>query len=105
MSGHLEVLVGLDVRDDEAYTKYRAGMGPILESFGGGFGYDFRIADVLRSESDVAINRVFTIRFPDRAAMDAFFSDPAYLEVKAQFFEPSVNGTQIIAQYRVESGS
>ncbi len=102
MPGHLEILVGLDVSDDEAYADYRAGMGPILRSFGGGFGYDFKIAQVLKSESEIEINRLFTIRFPDRSAMDAFFSDPDYLE---RFFEPSVNGTVIIARYRVESGT
>lgn len=103
MKGHIEALVGLDVRDDDAYDAYRAGMRPILESFGGGFGYDFRVSEVLKSESDVAINRVFTIRFPDRAAMDAFFSDPSYKDVKRRFFEPSVGGTQIIAEYTVAS--
>lgn len=103
MTGHLEILVGLDVSDDEAYADYRKGMGPILASYAGEFGYDFRIAEVLRSESDVEINRVFTIRFPDRDAMDAFFADPAYLDVKARYFEPSVSGTEIIAQYHVES--
>ena len=104
MANYLEVLVGLDVSDDEAYDAYRQAMKPILESFGGGFGYDFRVAEVLKSESEVDINRVFTIRFPDAARMDAFFSDGSYLEAKREFFEPSVRGTQIISQYLVETG-
>lgn len=103
MANYLEVLVGLDVSDDEAYDAYREAMKPILESFGGGFGYDFRIAEVLKSESDVDINRVFTIRFPDASSMDAFFSYETYLEVKRLYFEPSVRGTQIISQYVVEA--
>ena len=98
---HIEVLVGLHVHDDELYSAYRRGMTPILSSFGGGFGYDFRVSEVLKSESDVDINRVFTIRFPDEDAMRAFFNDPEYLKVKTQFFEPSVGGTEIIAQYEV----
>ena len=98
---HLEVLVGLHVHDDELYSEYRRGMTPILTSYGGAFGYDFRVSEALKSESDVDINRVFTIRFPDEDAMRAFFEDPAYLEVKTRFFEPSVGGTQIIAQYAV----
>lgn len=102
MANYLEVLVGLDVGDDKAYADYREAMKPILASFGGGFGYDFRVAEVLKSESQVEINRVFTIRFPDSATMDAFFSDAAYLQAKRAFFEPSVRGTQIIAQYIVE---
>jgi len=102
VASYFEVLVGLDVSDDDAYADYRSAMKPILDSFGGGFGYDFRVAEVLRSESDVDINRVFTIRFPDAAAMGAFFRDEAYLAAKRRFFEPSVRGTEIIAQYVVE---
>lgn len=104
MTSHLEVLVGLDVVDDEGYARYRSAMMPILTSFGGGFGYDFRIAEVLKSESAVELNRVFTIRFPDAAAMDAFFSDDTYLQVKRRFFASSVRGTQIIARYVVDTG-
>mgnify|MGYP002622932819 CR=1 FL=1 len=85
---HLEVLVGLHVHDDELYSEYRRGMTPILTSYGGAFGYDFRVSEALKSESD-------------EDAMRAFFEDPAYLEVKTRFFEPSVGGTQIIAQYAV----
>lgn len=103
MASYFEVLVGLDVLDEDVYEAYRAAMKPILSSFGGGFGYDFRVAEVLRSESDVDINRVFTIRFPDAEAMDLFFSDDAYLDAKRRLFEPSVRGTQVISQYVVES--
>ncbi len=103
MASHLEVLVGLDVSDEVAYSTYREGMMPILDSYGGGFGYDFRISEVLKSESRVEINRVFTIRFPDEEAMKCFFEDPSYLDVKGRFFAPSVRGTEIISQYRVES--
>lgn len=105
MASYVEVLVGLDVLDNEAYADYRSAMRPILTAFGGGFGYDFRIAEVLKSESEVEINRVFTIRFPDAATMDAFFSDEAYLKTKRQFFDRSVRGTEIIAQYPVELGA
>lgn len=94
-----EILVGLDVTDDVRYAEYRAAMKPILTEYGGGFGYDFRVAEVLKTESVVAINRVFTIRFPDRAAKEAFFADPAYVVAKEHHFEASVGGTQIIAEY------
>ena len=40
----VEMLVGLNVIDDEAYQLYRDEMIPILLSYGGGFGYDFKIS-------------------------------------------------------------
>ncbi|MEN8143735.1 MAG: DUF1330 domain-containing protein [Gemmatimonadota bacterium] len=95
----LEMLVGLNVTDDEAYAEYRAEMMPILARFGGSFGYDFRVSDVLRPETGSTINRVFTIRFPDAETMSSFFADEDYLGVKAGHFERSVEDTVIIATY------
>ena len=36
--GRHVVLMGLEVTDDASYARYRAGMTPILESYGGSFG-------------------------------------------------------------------
>ena len=69
----VETLVALNVVDDEAYQAYRDQMMPILHRYGGGFGYDFRVSEVLRSETDAPINHVFTIHFPDEATKDASF--------------------------------
>ena len=66
-----EMLVGLHVTNDEMYQTYREKMTPVLVECGGGFGYDFRIAEVLKSQTDQEINRVFTIYFPDKEAMHA----------------------------------
>lgn len=90
-------VMGIHVVDDNEYDKYRAGMTPILKSFGGAFGYDFKIAEVLISQSDGPINRVFTIDFPNKEIMETFFNDPAYLKVKAQHFDASVENRTIIA--------
>ena len=95
----VEMLVGLNVVDDEAYRSYRDEMAPILERYGGGFGYDFRVSQVLKSRTDAPINRVFTIHFPDRVSNDAFFSNEDYLEIKRRYFERSVADTTIIAAY------
>ncbi|MCM2678180.1 DUF1330 domain-containing protein [Echinimonas agarilytica] len=94
-----EFLVGLDVSDDEIYADYRAAMKPILNRYGGGFGFDFIVSDVLLSEVDVPINRVFTIHFPSHSAAENFFSDPAYLSVKIRYFDASVAHTTIISSY------
>jgi uncharacterized protein (DUF1330 family) len=95
----VEMLVGLNVIDDEAYRSYRAEMTPILSRYGGGFGYDFRISEVLKSETDAPINRLFTIFFADEDSMTAFFANPEYLQVKQAYFELSVTDTTIIAKY------
>ena len=46
------VLIGLEVTDDAGYGRYRAGMTPILEAYGGSFGSDFVIARVLKGPID-----------------------------------------------------
>lgn len=95
-----ELLVGLTVKDEAGYAAYRAAMTPLLEARGGSFGVDVRVAEVLRGAP--AINRLFTVRFPSAAARDAFFADPAYLEVRARLFEPSVEGPPaMLGRYEV----
>ena len=94
-----EMLVGLNVVDDEIYQSYRKEMMPILESYGGGFGYDFRISEVLKSKTDAPINRVFTIYFSNEDSMNLFFSNDEYLKIKKRYYEKSVTDTTIIATY------
>ncbi len=98
-----EMLVGLHVTNDKVYQDYRQNMTPVLLECGGGFGYDFRIAEVLKSQTDNEINRVFTIYFPDKDAMQQFFSAERYRTVKAKFFESSVASTTVIAEYSRET--
>lgn len=91
MSTHtLHRVVAMDVKDPTVYAQYRAGMGPILEEYGGGFLHDFTVADVLRSTVDHPVTRLFVISFPDEDAMADFFSDERYLAVKNEFFTLSV---------------
>ncbi len=94
-----ERIVGLHVLDDEEYQAYRDAMMPILESYGGGFGYDFKVSAVLRSWTENPINRVFTMHFPTADSIDAFFSNDEYLQVRQRHFEKSVSHTTIIATY------
>jgi uncharacterized protein (DUF1330 family) len=94
------MLVGLNVSDDAVYDQYRAAMKPLLVRYNGGFRHDFRIKEVLKSEASHNINRVFTIYFPDEAAMTAFFSDSEYKAIKKQYFEASVLNTSILAAYQ-----
>jgi len=94
-----EMLVGLNVLDEQEYQKYRDAMSPILSSHGGGFGYDFRVSEVLKSEKDEIINRVFTIFFSEFEKKELFFTNPEYLKVKEQYFNTSVGSTTIISSY------
>jgi len=96
-----ERLVALFVTDDDLYQKYREGMLPILKSYGGDFGYDFKVSDVLKSKVNEPINRVFTIYFEDEKAMDNFFTDENYLKIRKQYFEPAVSASTVIAKYEI----
>ncbi|MDH5429401.1 MAG: DUF1330 domain-containing protein [Nitrospirota bacterium] len=97
----IETLVGLQVVDDKGYQSYRDEMTPILERYGGGFGYDFKIAEVLKSQTTAPINRVFTISFPNQDARDAFFSNEDYLHIRKRHFESAVTHTTIMASYQL----
>lgn len=92
-------LYGLQVEDAARYREYRAGMTPILQRHGGRFGYDFVVAETLRSETAEPINRVFTLVFPTREASRALFEDPEYLRVRRAFFEPAVGAVTVLAEF------
>ncbi len=94
-------LVALVVTDYAAYDRYRAAMAPILESYGGSFGYDLRVSEVLKSPTRRDLNRVFTLQFPDRAAKDRFFSDPSYKSVKAEHFTAAVAHAEIVSEFEL----
>lgn len=92
-----ERIMGLDVIDDQVYQNYREAMMPILKSFGGSFGFDFSVSEVLLSKTEDNINRVFTIDFPSQQTMEAFFSNSDYLIVKEKYFNKSVKSTTVIS--------
>ncbi len=94
-----EILVALQVTDNELYDRYRAEMYPILQEYGGSFGYDFKVAEVLKSETPEPLNRVFTIRFQNKDNIDAFFKNAEYLAIKKLYFTPAVTTVVEIANY------
>jgi uncharacterized protein (DUF1330 family) len=95
--GRYVILTGLEVTDDASYARYRSGMTPILESYGGYFGCDFGVAKVFKGPSE-RLNRVFTISFPDRAAEKRFFADPSYRKVRVEHFEPAGARVAVLAE-------
>lgn len=96
-----EALYGVQVLDRSGYARYRAEMAPILAAHEGSFGLDLWVAEILRAPSGQVFDRLFTMRFPSAAAMEAFFSDPAYLGVRRRHFEPSVSSVSRLGRYAV----
>ena len=96
----IERLIALQVTDDKMYNLHREKMFPILQKYNGDFGYDFKIAEVLKNETNKLINRVFTIHFRSEDEMESFFSDDEYLIIKHTYFTPSVSSAIEIARYQ-----
>ena len=94
-----ERIMGIYVTDDDEYQNYREGMLPILHSFGGSFGFDFKVSEVLKSKTNDPINRVFTLEFSNKQVMEEFFSNPSYIEVKNKHFKNSVQSVTIISMH------
>ena len=92
-------LIALEVKDAALYSRYREGMTPILHAHGGAFGYDFIVSQVLKAEVPAAVNRVFTLLFPDAATAERFFANAEYRAVRAQYFEPAVGQITRIAAF------
>ena len=92
-----ERIMGIEVVDEQGYQEYRKEMTPLLQSYGGDFGFDFKVSEVLKSKSENNINRVFTIDFPSKEVMDQFFVSDEYLKIKNQYFTESVKSTTVIS--------
>ena len=97
------MLMGVQVIDETGYTRYRSEIMPLLEAHGGRFVLDVRVAEILRTPSPSAFNRLFVVRFPSAEQRDAFFADRDYLAIRARWFEPSVSGSVIrLGDYEVD---
>ncbi|MEH6445563.1 MAG: DUF1330 domain-containing protein [Oceanospirillaceae bacterium] len=94
-----EILLAMEILDEHSYLLYRKAMTPILHSYDGKFGYDFKVSQVLICEENPAINRVFTLTFSNKQQMERLFADPKYLAVKEQHFIGAVGKITRIACY------
>ncbi|MCW7505425.1 DUF1330 domain-containing protein [Leptospira paudalimensis] len=94
-----ETIVGLQVKDESVYAEYRNAMKGLLEQYEGGFRYDFKIAETLKTETENPINRVFLIYFKTKEKKLSFFADPEYKKIREKYFIPSVECTTQIAEY------
>ena len=87
-------LVCLDVTDPDGYEAYRRAMAPILARHGGRFVLDVAATPAIHP-AGFTPNRVIVIAFETRAAADAFFADPAYVDARARWFVPSVAASSV----------
>ena len=94
-----ERIMGLNVIDDQEYQRYREAMLPILKTYGGSFGYDFRVSEVLLSKTEDDINRVFTIEFPSKKKMEEFFENLDYVAVQNRHLKNSINSKTVISMH------
>lgn len=94
-------IVALNVIDEDSYQQYRDSTAAILSRYSGERLYDFRVSDALTSGASHPINRVFLIRFPDKATMDGYFADPGYRAARERYFESAVAGATLIGAYEL----
>jgi uncharacterized protein (DUF1330 family) len=93
-----EMAVGLWVKDQGSYARYRKEMTPLLEAAGGSFRYDFEVAQTLKSPTGAAMNRVFVIQFPSKKTKEDFFADSRYRTMKDEFFAPAVDFRAVLME-------
>ena len=79
MSAYL--IVDIDVHDMTTYDEYRKHVPAIVAKHGGS--YLVRGGDPETVEGEWQSTRLVVLRFPDRAAGNAFLEDPEYAPVKA----------------------
>jgi uncharacterized protein (DUF1330 family) len=92
-------LVGMHVKDEKTYQRYREKMLPILHKFGGSFRHDFVVNKVMRSEAKHTITRVFLMTFAAKEDSVRFFADADYLKIREEFFKPAVGEYSTLAEY------
>ena len=67
------------VKDWDLLAEYRKGAGPIVRRHGGELLGRSNAPDTLHG---AAVDSVVVVRFPDRAAVDAWLADPDYQPLK-----------------------
>jgi uncharacterized protein (DUF1330 family) len=74
------LIADIDVRDPEAYTRYRSANPAIVGRFGGKYlavGGEVRVL-----EGDWTPRRTVIIEFPSMAALQSFYDSPEYAAIR-----------------------
>lgn len=95
-----ESIIGLYIEDEALYQRYRHYSAPIMQEYGGSFGFDFAVSNVLYSQFSEPVNRVFTVKFADQKSAEQFFHHGRYQQIREQYFVPAVRVVQRLAHYQ-----
>jgi uncharacterized protein (DUF1330 family) len=74
MKGYL--IANLEIRDAEAFDRYRQAVAPLIGRFGGR--YHVRGGEVRRLEGDLGLKRLVIIEFPSVEAAMRFYDSEEY---------------------------
>jgi len=74
------MIVNIDVKNQEPFEEYRAKVPSLIRKHGGE--YLVRGGKFVVIEGDWKPSRLVLFRFPDMAAMQAFYNDPEYQPLK-----------------------
>lgn len=92
----------MTIHDPETYRKYTDLTPAIVARHGGKF---LTRGDLVTThEGESFDERMVLLEFPDRAAAEAFYNDPAYQQA-SQFRRASSKGRMILQEGRSETGT
>lgn len=92
----------MTVHDPETYRKYTALTPAIVARHGGRF---LTRGDLVTTHEGESFNeRMVLLEFPDRAAAEAFYNDPAYQEA-SKFRRASSKGRMILQEGRSDTAT
>ena len=75
------LIIDVDVKNPSAFEEYRSEVPTLIRKHGGE--YLVRGGNLRVLEGDWQPSRLILLRFPDKASVDAFLSDPEYQPLKA----------------------
>ena len=74
------MIVNIDVQNPNLFEEYKAKVPALIRKHGGE--YLVRGGKFVVVEGDWKLSRLVLFRFPDMAAMQAFYNDPEYLPLR-----------------------
>ncbi len=89
------VIVSYDITHPEAFAPYVAGVMPLIEKHGGEVVVADNAATAVEGEGR---HMEVVLRFPDRAAAQAWHEDPDYAPVLQIRLDSTANGRLVIAE-------
>ncbi|WP_376093243.1 DUF1330 domain-containing protein [Roseomonas sp. CCTCC AB2023176] len=75
------LIANVTVTDMDRYQQYRAGVGPVVERFGGRF--LVRAGTIHPVEDDLGFDRCVVLEFPSLDALRTFYDSPDYAPLLA----------------------